>query len=360
MLHAVIMAGGSGTRFWPVSRNTLPKQLLPITGGKAMLEETIDRLAGLIPDDRIWVVTNALQLDKVKKLCPQLKEDHILVEPFGRNTAACVGLAAVAISQIDPEDTMVVLPADHLIRPKEAFQECLKAGANLAATPGHLVTFGVSPTHPATGYGYIEKGAATESPANSTAYQVASFKEKPDETTAAEFLATGNYLWNAGIFVWRADSILNAIETHMPALSKGISQLGKDFDDYQDQIADVYDNLESVPVDVGILEKSNQVQVLEVNYQWSDVGSWKSLYELVAKDDNQNASLFPSGGRLLTEDAKGILAYSDDRHSIAVLGLENIIVVCTKDSVLVANRDDAEQVKKIVDQLKRDGSDHLL
>jgi len=325
-----------------------------------MLEETIDRLHGLIPDDRIWVVTNTLQLNKVQELCPQLEDDHILVEPFGRNTAACVGLAATAIAQIDPEDTMVVLPADHLIRPKEEFQKSLKAGANLAATPGQLLTFGVSPSFPATSYGYIEKGAATNSPAGSSAFEVSSFKEKPDQGTAAEFLATGNYLWNAGIFVWRADSILDAIQAHMPALAKGISQLAEDFDDYQNHIADVYDHLDSIPVDIGILEKSKQVQVLEVNYQWSDIGSWKALYDLAEKDGNRNTCLFPSGGRLLVEDAKGILAYSDDRHSIAVLGLENIIVICTKDSVLVANRDDAEQVKNIVAQLQSDGSDHLL
>jgi mannose-1-phosphate guanylyltransferase len=360
MLHAVIMAGGSGTRFWPVSRKRQPKQLLPITGAKAMLAETVDRLDGLIPPERTWVVTHALQADGVRKICPGLPADNILIEPCARNTAACIGLAAALIQKKDPSATLAVLPADHLIAPARDFRTSLEAGAEIASEEGVLVTFGVPPTYPATGYGYIQRGESVGDFHGLQAFEVRSFKEKPNETKAEEFLADGNYAWNSGIFVWRADSILNAIERHMPQLRKGLQTIQDAGDSLAEVIEDIYPTLKSVPVDIGILERADKVRVLETPYHWSDVGSWKALFDESKKDENNNAGVFPDGGQLLAEKSTGILAYSGTPQTIAVLGLDDVVVVHTKDAILVARRDASEDVKKIVDALKENDQQELL
>ena len=357
MLHAVVMAGGSGTRFWPASRRNRPKQLLPITGGRAMLAETVARLDPLVPPERTWVVTNAQQVQGVRRACPALPVDNILVEPVGRNTAPCAALAAAVIGAQDPEAVLAVLPADHAIKPVAEFQRALRAGAAAAAQPGALVTFGVPPAGPATGYGYIRRGARAGTHEGLACHAVAQFTEKPSAARAAEFLATGEYLWNSGIFVWRAATLLAEVRAHLPELHEGLramlAHLGTPR--FQGAVDRAYPGLPNVAVDVGILEKARGVLVLEAPFHWSDVGSWKSLYEELERDGHGNATVFPEGGVLLAEQARGVLAYSSEPQVIAVLGLEDVVVVRTPDAVLVAHRDRSEDVKRFVDALKARG-----
>ncbi len=357
MLHAVVMAGGSGTRFWPESRRNRPKQLLPITGGKAMLAETVARLHPLVPTSRIWVVTNAQQAAGVRRVCPELPAANVLIEPVGRNTAPCVGLSAAVIARQDPEAVMAVLPADHAIQPVAEFQRALRAGAAAAEQPGAFVTFGITPTWPATGYGYIRRAARERVIEGLECFRVAGFTEKPDAARAAQFLATGEYLWNSGIFVWRAATVLDAVRAHLPALHAGLQEImaRAGAADFQSAVDRVYPGLPNVAVDVGIMEKVSGVLVLATPFHWSDVGSWKSLYEEVARDARGNAAVFPNGGTLLAEGASGVLAYSSAPQIIAVLGLDDVVVVRTEDAILVARRDRAEDVKKFVEQLKAMG-----
>jgi mannose-1-phosphate guanylyltransferase len=261
------------------------------------------------------------------------------------------------IARVDPEAVIAVLPADHAIRPVEEFQRALRAGAAAAAAPGAFVTFGIPPTWPATGYGYIRRAARASTYEGLDCFAVAGFTEKPDAARAAQFLATGEYLWNAGIFVWRAATLLEAVREHMPALHAGMQTIlaRAGAEDFQTEVDRVYPTLPNVAVDVGIMEKVRGVLVLATPFRWSDVGSWKSLYEEVERDAQGNAAVFPRGGTLLTEGAQGVLAYSSEPQIVAVLGLDDVVVVRTADAVLVARRDRAEEVKKFVDQLKARG-----
>lgn len=362
MLHAVIMAGGSGTRFWPESRTHRPKQLLPVTGGRAMLAETALRLDPLIPFERTWVVTNALQVQGVRRALPELPVSNVLVEPCARNTAPCVALAAAVLLESDSEAVMAVLPADHAVEPDEDFRRALAAGAAAAAEKGVFVTFGIPPSFPATGYGYIRRGTLLGSEDGMDRFQVRAFKEKPDAATAQKFVDSGDYLWNSGIFLWRADTLLAAVEEHMPELYAGVMRIAESVgtDEFQNQVDVEYPNFQSLPVDIGIMEKVDGVQVLSTPFSWSDVGSWKALYELVEKDADGNAGVFPQGGLLLAEDAQRVLAFSSEPQTIAILGLDDVIVVRTNDAVLVAHRDRAEEVKRFVDALKESGRTDLL
>ncbi|MBT4028950.1 MAG: NTP transferase domain-containing protein [Planctomycetes bacterium] len=362
MLHAVIMAGGSGTRFWPESRGTRPKQLLPIMGSDPMLTETVARLDPLIPAERTWVVTTAPQVEGVRRVCPDLPAENILVEPCARNTSACVGLAAAALHAVDPEATMAVLPADHVIGPKADFQRSLLAGAEAAATPGTFVTFGIKPTYPATGYGYIRRAGKSGNFQGIDCFAVDQFTEKPDATTALSFVNEGVYFWNAGIFVWTAKTILSAMATHMPELIQGLDriQAAAGTEAFEATLNEVYPTLPAEPVDIGIMEKVDNVQIMIAPYKWSDVGSWKALYDELAETTGDDVAIFPAGGELLTENAKGTLAYSSSEQTIAVLGLDDVVVVHTKDAILVAHRDKSEDVKAIVNRLRESGRDELL
>ncbi len=363
MLHAVIMAGGSGTRFWPESRRSRPKQLLPILGGQAMLAETVARAQPLIPDARVWIVTNALQEAGVREACPSVPADQVLVEPCARNTAACVAFAAASVFAVDPDATLAVLPADHAIRPADQFQRSLEAGAKVAQDPGTLVTFGIEPNHPATGYGYIRQGKEVCEESGLQVYAVDAFAEKPSEARAQAFLDEGVYLWNAGIFVWRADSILNAFARHQLEIHTAIRAIVDSGSSPQERaatLAELYPDLPALPVDIAILERDDKVRVLRAPYHWSDVGSWRALYEELEQDQNGNVAVLPHGGQLLAEDASGVLAYSRLPKTIAVLGMQDVVVVHTEDAVLIAPRERAEEVKRFVDRLTAEGQEGLL
>ncbi len=355
------MAGGSGTRFWPASRATLPKQLLPI-GGTPLVVATVERLEGMLPAESIWLVTRRDQAEATRALLPQIPPAQILEEPCGRNTAACVGLAATAIVARDPDAVLACLPADHLVSPNEEFQRALQGGAEAAAKPGAFVTFGVPPTHPATGYGYIRRADPCGEFADVSAWEVDSFTEKPDQETAASFLQEGIYFWNAGIFVWRADTILAALAEHLPEIASGLLQLqGEPGSSEWNTVLDkIYPDFPSVPVDTGVMEKVAGVLVLETPFAWSDVGTWAALYEALSEDGQENLALLPGAGQLFSEDAKGVLAWADAETSIAVLGLDNVMVVRTGDAILVCARDRAEDVKALVERLRVEGREDLL
>jgi len=361
MLHAVIMAGGSGTRFWPESRHRRPKQLLPILGGQPLVAETAARVRPLIPAERTWVVTHQDQAEGIRAACPDLPTDQVIVEPCARNTAACVALAAATVLESDPEATLAVLPADHLISPNEEFQASLAAGACAAEEARALVTFGIRPSYPATGYGYIRQGARIDSTAKLAVHKVERFVEKPDAEVAQCYLDEGCFLWNAGIFVWQAKTILQAFEEHLPELAKGVQAImAATPAERPSKTAEIYPNLESLPVDIGILERHDTVRVLEAPYHWSDIGSWRALYDEVETDSARNAAILPAGGELLAEEAEGVLAYSRNKKTIAVLGLNDLVVVDTEDALLVAPRERAEEVKRFVERLKAEGKTELL
>lgn len=351
--YAVILAGGSGTRFWPESRKRRPKQVLPITGKKPMIVETAARLAGLVPPSRILVVTHEEQAVTIRKLLPKLPKQNILAEPQAKNTAASIGWAASWIED-SPESVLFVLPADHAIADAERFRADLRA-AGEAAQAGGLFTFGIRPSFPATGYGYLERGAASARPGGKPVHRVARFTEKPPRAEAERFLASGNYFWNSGMFVWRKDAILAAVETHLPDLHAALGRLSamRGKKNYPATLRREYARLASISVDYGIMEKAREVFMLEAGFPWSDVGSWLALYELRRREGESNVAAFPGGGDFLARDCRGVLAFSEEKHLVAGIGVENLVIVHTADATLVCRRDRAEEVKHIVEELQR-------
>lgn len=345
------MAGGSGTRFWPESRNRKPKQFLKIAGDEAMIALTARRLLPLIPPHRIHVVTLAEQVPLAAEALAPLgvPRENLIAEPAARNTAAAIGLTALHLRRRDPEAVFAILPADHVITPLSAFQQRLEHALQLAQR-GLLVTFGVRPTHAATGYGYIELGEALFD--DSSARRIASFKEKPDRQTAESFVRSERFAWNSGMFVWRADVILQQMQQHCAELYNGLCDLKE-----QDGVpnGDQYRALPALPIDVAVMERSLEGCVLPVDFTWNDVGSWTALADLHAADAADNRGVFPAGGELVTEAAHGVIAFSATPHVVGVVGLENIVVVHTADATLVAHRDRCEDVKKIVESLRARG-----
>ncbi|HBF23042.1 MAG TPA: mannose-1-phosphate guanylyltransferase [Planctomycetes bacterium] len=362
MLHAVVMAGGAGTTFWPESRVSKPKQLLSLTGEKPMIAETLSRLRPLIPPERTWVVCAQAQAKGIQEACPELNSKNLIVEPCRRDTAACAGLAALIISSQDPEAVLAMLPADHEITPPQAFQDALETGASIARKSGALVTFGIKPTRPATGYGYIRRGEILEEAKSGRFWAVDRFTEKPNSNLAQEFLADSSYFWNSGIFAWEAKTLLAQIETHLPRLSAGLETLRSCLAEgnLSESLASLYPTLPSISLDYGILEKAENVIVMEASFDWSDLGSWDSLWEEAEKDEKGNAAVLPDGGALIAQNSSGVLAYSSDEQTIALLGVHDLVVVRTPDVVLVAQRDRVEEVKDLVEKMRSQGREDLL
>jgi len=348
-LFAVVMAGGSGTRFWPASRQARPKQFLPITGGRPMIAETCARLAGLVPWERVLVVTAESQAALVRAALPELPPANVLAEPAARNTAPCVALAAEEVERRAPGAVQVVLPSDHVIRPLEAFQRTLAAAAEEAAAEGTLVIFGVRPDHPATGYGYIEAGAVLGTRAGIPVHAVQRFVEKPERARAETFLAGGKHLWNSGMFVWSTAAIRAALERHAPEIPRGLARVHAGA-----ALASVYPTLPSVAIDVAVLEKAANVRMLPIDYAWSDVGSWAALPELHARDASGNVPVLTGGARLVAEDAQGCLAYAEGEEVVALVGVRDLVVVRAGNATLVCPRERAQDVKKIVERLARE------
>jgi mannose-1-phosphate guanylyltransferase len=359
MLHAVIMAGGSGTRFWPKSRRDRPKQLLNLQGDETMLQQTVARIAPLVGSSRLWVITGGDQADATRAQLPTVPSDHVIAEPCPRDTAPCVGLAALKVAHADPNATMIVMPADHVIDPPENFLNTVRAADELVGDqPRTLVTFGVSPTRPDTGYGYIERGELLEKRREVPVYNVVQFREKPDRETAIAFLESGRFLWNAGIFVWRAQTILDAIAEYRPKLFQGLKSLADAIGraDEAEALARIFPELERVPIDKAVMEHATNVRVLEVAYNWNDVGDWRALATLLDADANGNAIQ----GAVVTNDTVNSILISDDGGLIATIGIDNLVVVHSGKATLVARKDQLDQLKALVESLRAAGHESYL
>ncbi len=355
MLHAVIMAGGSGTRFWPASRRDRPKQLLDLVCGAPLLRLTYERLDGLVPPERVWVITNQATATACRKVLPEVPGGNILAEPVGRNTAACVGLAAHAVGAGD--DVCLVLPADHLIGDEEVFRSAMSAGAEAVARDGGLLTFGVQPDRPETGYGYLEIGEVETEIGRWPIHRLEAFVEKPDVERARSYLESGRYLWNAGIFAWRARDLLAEIERQLPDLAAGLARIGKALSgpDASTVLAEVYPSLPSTSVDFGIMEGAERCWLVPVDFGWSDVGSWPALADELPTDDRGNATR----GRTAAVEASGNVLVTTG-PVVAVAGVDNLVVVATPDAVLVVPKDQAQRVKDVVDRLHELGWEDVL
>lgn len=355
-LQGVILAGGRGTRFWPLSTRTKPKQLQRIVGERTMIQETAERLAPLIPPEKLWVVTGTEQAEEVGRQLPALDESRILVEPVGRNTAPAIGLAARHIRARDPQAMMAVLPADHAIGDPGAFRAALAAAAAAATAEPVLVALGIAPTRPETGYGYIERGVVMGTFDGQTLHRVAAFHEKPKRPTAERYVASGKFVWNAGIFVWRAAVILEEISTYLPELARVLDTLepARSGAAAEQALAAAYKQIEAISIDSGVLERSARAWMLGVDCGWNDVGSWAALYEVRPQDRAGNIL----AGDAVAIDARGTLIQSTG-PLVAVVGVENVVVVATETAVLVCSRERAQDVRKVVEELERRGRDDL-
>jgi mannose-1-phosphate guanylyltransferase len=362
MIHGVVMAGGSGTRFWPLSRRLRPKQLLPITGRKPMVAETVARVRAEIPPERLWVVTHRDQAEQVRTALPEVPPDHVLAEPSARNTCACAGLAAAVVGARDADAILVTMPADHDIAPTESFARTIRAACESVRQHDGFVIFGIRPTYPATGYGYIRRGETAHAVDGTPVHRVLAFREKPDAGTAAEFLKTGEYLWNSGIFVWRAKTLLEAIATHEPAIAAALAKVTAALGTPREEAAleTAYASMRPVSVDVAILERASDVRVIEIDYRWSDVGSWDALDDLIPEGDDRHRVVTSGKSPLISVASSGSLVVSSVPHAIALVGVEDLIVVHTPDATLICKRGRAEDVKKVVDRLAADGRGDLL
>lgn len=350
--YCILMAGGSGTRFWPASRRQRPKQFLSIAGGEPLIVETWKRVEGFVDPDHVLVVTTADQADEVRALLPDLPPLNLIVEPEARNTGPCVALAAFEVRQRCRDSVQVVLPADHVIRPREAFQRTLRAAVREANQSGALIVCGIQPTFPATGFGYVQAGEILRHVDGQPVMRVRRFVEKPDAARAQAFLGEGGYYWNAGIFVWHTDAILRAVEQFMPRHHAGLQSAQRGTD-----IVEVYRELPSVSIDVAVLERAEGVRMLPIDYFWSDVGSWSALPEVSQGDERGNVST--GGAELLTEDARGCIVHAANGEVVALIGVEDLIVVHSGRATLVCPRERAQDVKRIVERLALEAPDFL-
>jgi mannose-1-phosphate guanylyltransferase len=352
--HGVIMAGGTGTRLWPLSRAGRPKQLLEVGGGASLLELAFQRLRGVLDAESIYVCTLDAHREAVIAALPQLPPENVIGEPIGRDTAIAIGLCATVLSAADPDATLAIVTADHVITPVAAFQDALLAGFALAELEPRLVTFGIVPTSAHTGLGYIERGAVlAESPgASGPAYEVASFTEKPDAATAAGYLGSGRYLWNSGTFVWRATTILEQIHRHLPVVADAMNVIGASWPgpDRARVLGEVYHDLPKISIDFAVLEPASrdrrgQVAVVPLDLEWLDVGSWQTLATTLASDAVGNAL----GGLSVLVDSSGNIIVTDDPgHLVAAIGLHDMVVVATSDVTMICPRSDCERVKELV------------
>lgn len=358
-MYIVILAGGSGARFWPLSRKKTPKQLMSVFGGSSMLQRTVQRVLPLKPE-RILVVTNTLQAEETARQLSFVKEDivSIVEEPLARNTAPAIGLAAAIMERTDPAAVMAVLPADHYIQDEDEFRDTLLK-AEKEASRLNLVTLGIVPTRPETGFGYIEADTGS---GKDGIFPVRRFVEKPCLEKAREYLESGAYFWNSGMFVWRADVILDRIRIHMPDLSAGLSVLRipasmDRLSSLRGEVADLYGRIKAESIDYGVMEKADGVVVIPSSFGWSDVGSWSALPEVITPDAEGN--VFIDGGRIISLDSRDNLVRGHGRM-IALVGVEGLVVVDTGDALLICPKDRAQDVKKVTEALEERGLTELL
>lgn len=360
MLHAVIMAGGTGTRFWPASRAETPKQLLAMVGDKTLIRQTFERLDGLVAPKQTLVVTNERLVPAIQTELPELSAAGVVGEPCKRDTAPCIGLAALLVSRDDPEATMAVMPADHVIGASDKFRASIEQAATMVdAEPDRIVTFGIRPTYAAEIFGYIQRGEKLALPgAVAPSFMVKQFREKPDATTAAEYLASGDFYWNSGIFVWKAKTILDALAEHQPEMLAHLKTIGEAWGSEQQQavLEREFTAIKGTSIDYAVMEHAENVAVIEAPYDWDDLGGWQSLSRLLGTDENGNTIV----GNHLGLDTKGTIVRASKDHLVVTLGLEDCLVVHTPDATLVANKNHEESIREIVKQLESRGMNEYL
>jgi mannose-1-phosphate guanylyltransferase len=343
---ALILAGGRGERFWPWSRPDMPKQLLPLVGGSSLLEATLERVATLIPPERTWILTGRLLIEPVKAMVGD--RARVVAEPVGRNTAPAASLGAMLALAHGQRGAMAVLPADHLIPQTELFQETAARALDLAEREPMLVTLGIPPRHPETGYGYIEEGDALDEKID--AYRVESFREKPDAATAQSFVESGNFFWNSGIFFWRPEVILEEVRRHRPALAEGLARLegrlaGPGMDAALDE---VFPHLEAISVDYAVMEQAQNVAMVRAPFEWDDLGSWKAWARWQPTDESQNVVL----GNAVLVDAENCVVVGED-NPVAVIGVQDLVIVQKNGATLICPRERTEEVRRAVAEFQK-------
>lgn len=356
-MYAVIMAGGRGTRFWPLSREKKPKHLLNITGSQTVIQNTIERIRPLIPQDNMYIITGESHYDEVIRQCSLVPKKNIVAEPMGRNTAPCIGLAALYIKQRDPDAVMVVLPADHVIIEENRFREGLMSAGKMAQRGNHLITIGIEPTEPVTGYGYIEQGDLVTSIGGNDIFHVRSFREKPDMKQASEFIDSGRFFWNSGIFVWKVSTILSAIQNLLPDLHQGLETIEKSLgtEEEKEVIREVYERTDSISIDYGVMERVQGILLMKGGFGWNDIGDWNALYDIFEKDQTGNAVR----GSIVAVDSSDSLVFSPHKL-VALVGVHDLIVVETEDSLLICHKDRSQDIKKVVEILERENMKQYL
>lgn len=353
------MAGGSGTRFWPASRNKNPKQLLSLVGSTTMLRATSDRLRGLVSPEQTLVMTNKHLVDAVRGQLPDVPPEQIVGEPMKRDTAACVALAASMIYNADPEAIMLVLPADHIISSDAQFQDCMSSGVRLIEqAPDRLVTFGIRPTYAAESFGYVQRGTALSESGVSGAYQVASFREKPNRETAEKYVTAGAYDWNSGIFMWRAATILKALRGYEPEMMKHIDAIAAAMGTpgFDVTLEREFAKIDGRSIDYAVMERYPDVAVIEATFNWDDVGSWQSIGRLTEPDEQGNCVR----GKYLPIQSQRMIVYGDDEHLLVTIGMQDAIVVHAGNATLVAPKEEEEQVREVVKHLQVRGWEDYL
>jgi mannose-1-phosphate guanylyltransferase len=359
MLHALIMAGGGGTRFWPRSRQKRPKQFLTLSGDRSLLQQAYDRIEAQAPPEATWVITAAMHEAETAAQLPALAADHIIGEPCGRDTAACIALGAALIARRDPQAVMVVTPADHVIEPVQEFRRAVHVAQQMALEhPNALVTFGIPPTFPATGYGYIHRGEELANRQGISVFRVQGFREKPNHELAEQFLHSGEYFWNSGIFVWKATTILKALGERQPRLAAAVDRIAAAWDTprRQEVLAREYEGLDRLSIDFAVMEHAKEVLAIQAPYRWDDVGSWLALERMHPQDAGGNTVLANHCG-LKTENC---VIVGDAANLIATVGVNNLLIIQDGNATLVADRREEGTVKQLVELLRKKGLEKYL
>ena len=356
-IYSLIMAGGSGTRFWPRSKVKKPKQFLNILGEDSLIQETIHRFTTFTDTENIYVVSNKSQAEVLEAQTPMLPKENLIYEPVGRNTLPCIGLAAMFAEKENPDGIMVVTPSDHLIQNNELFRDTVLAGAKIAEEKDGIVTIGITPTYPATGFGYVQTSKDITGNESIKQFKVERFVEKPDAPTASKYLEQGGFYWNSGLFIFKVSVFIEAIEKFAPELYKDLRKIQAEIGlpSFDKTLDTIYRAVESISVDYGIMEHATNLYLVEGNFDWNDLGSWESVYQVNPKDENGNAG----SGDAIFQDSKNSFIHTDN-GLIALVGLDDVIVVQDGNTTLVCPRNKAEDVKKIVDQLKSNNKNEYL
>lgn len=351
MNHVVIMCGGSGSRFWPKSRRTYPKQFLKTVGDKTMIQLTVDRISRFIPVENIYMVTGTGYVNTIREQVPQIPVENLIIEPMIKETAACIGYSAVKLLKKDPEAVMIVLPSDHYIEDEDSFIGTLKQGLEIAESENCLVTMGIKPDRPETAYGYIETGRRIERQFKIPTYKIKRFTEKPNREKAQEFIDKGTYLWNSGIFIWKASVLLKQYKRFLPDMYTGLKRISDHLGQADEEriVKEEYEKIDGISIDYGILEKTWDVYVMESSFTWDDIGNWTALERYMNKDEDGNSAK----GEYKALDSHNCIIYGGKRL-VAALGVEDLIIVETDDVVLVCKKDRDQDIKLLIKELEKD------